>query len=429
MTKKSLTILILFLLVILGIAFFGYQLFKSDTAPLPGEEGTTKPRRNFFFFGNRDPEPTDTSVPGVEEPGFTETPTGSTTVPTVNIPRLRQLTTAAVSGGMASSTGSTTLVRYIERGTGHALENDMISLADSTTLSNTTIPKIYEAIWNTKGDKVLLRYTNDLGSISTFSADLLPVRTSNGTGTPSVSRSPYELKGVYLTSNIKNIALSPKADKMFYTVTGSNGAAGYTSSLNESGRVLLWDSPLKNWLAEWPEEDTITMTTSPTGYGLGYLYFVNSKNGSEKKVLGSVRGLTTLTSKDAQKVLYSRSLTDSFQTFIYNTAEDTTDDVPFITLPEKCIWGNLNKNDLYCAVPIQVTPGIYPDVWYQGKVSFIDKIWYINTSTGEARLLSDLYNESGKSIDAINLKLDATEDFLIFMNKNDLTLWSLDISE
>lgn len=433
MSKKSLTIVILFLLIILGVVGYGYLLFKGPAPVDTGVEDPEEPRRNFFFFGGNDPEPGDTNREGeVTTPGIgTEQEPLVTPLVPASIPKLRQLTKSAVSGAMGSTTEDTTLVRYINRGTGHVLQNYLDTVAASQTISNTTIPKIYEALWNNTGTKVLFRYTNDLGSIKTFSADITPVKsaasTTNASSTPLLNKTSHELKGIYLTSDIQTIALSPKTDRMFYITPGPNGAVGYISTLNESTRTQIFESPLSRWQIEWPEENTITLTTSPTGVGTGYMYWLNPKTGAQKKILGGTRGLTTLTSNDAQKVLYSRSQNNSIETLLYTISSELSEEMLFTTLPEKCVWGTLSKKDLYCAVPIQIVPGTYPDLWYQGRTSFIDKIWYINTDTGDVRLLSDLYSATGKGIDAINLKLDAREDFLIFMDKNDLTLWSLDI--
>lgn len=432
MSRKSLTIVILFLIVILGIVGYGYLLFKGSNGEVPNTGTNNEPRRNFFFFSNDDEEP------NIVDPGQnTETPIDPGTEPLtppdvpLSIPNLRQLTTWAVAGATASTSNETVLVRHINRGTGHVLQNYLDSAGNSETISNTTIPKIYEALWNNKADKVLFRYANDTGSIMTFAADILPAKptavTGNASTTPLLNRTAYEIKGTYLTSDIQSIALSPKTDRMFYLTSGINGAVGYTSTLSEGSRAQVFESPLSRWQAEWPEENTITLTTSPTGSGTGYMYFLNPKTGAEKKIISGVRGLTTLTSKDAEKVLYSASRNNTIETYLYTIDEGKRDNVPFTTLPEKCVWGKLSTKDLYCAVPIQITQGNYPDLWYQGRTSFIDKIWYINTDTGEVRLLSDIYSAAGKGIDAINLKLDEREDFLIFMDKNDLTLWSLDI--
>jgi hypothetical protein len=70
----------------------------------------------------------------------------------------------------------------------------------------------------------------------------------------------------------------------------------------------------------------------------------------------------------------------------------------------------------------------YPDDWYKGTVSFVDKIWQVSATTGEVHLISSIVDTSDRIIDAFNLGLDEKDRFLIFMNKNDLSLWSLDLT-
>ena len=56
------------------------------------------------------------------------------------------------------------------------------------------------------------------------------------------------------------------------------------------------------------------------------------------------------------------------------------------TLPEKCVWSKADASIFYCAVPENIpADNIYPDVWYQGLMSFSDAIWKVNIKTGEEK--------------------------------------------
>jgi predicted secreted protein len=61
-------------------------------------------------------------------------------------------------------------------------------------------------------------------------------------------------------------------------------------------------------------------------------------------------------------------------------------------------------------------------------VSFRDEVWKIDVSSGKTEFIMNLGSESKEDIDAINIKLNKKENFLLFMNKNDMTLWSLQIA-
>ena len=74
---------------------------------------------------------------------------------------------------------------------------------------------------------------------------------------------------------------------------------------------------------------------------------------------------------------------------------------------------------IYCGVPNLIPHLDYPDEWYQGIVSFNDSIWKVNISTGEISLLLEETNT-----DIIKPFLSPNEDYFIFINKKDNTLWS-----
>ena len=133
-------------------------------------------------------------------------------------------------------------------------------------------------------------------------------------------------------------------------------------------------------------------------------------------------------SRDAKNVVYSVG-GSAIATRLVNIRTGTTTEVIFNTLADKCVWSTLRKNELYCAVPNNVPSAIYPDDWYKGKVSFVDKIWHMDTNTGEVHLIANLLTLSNKLIDVTQLVLDPKENYLYFINKNDLTPWVLDLNQ
>ena len=177
---------------------------------------------------------------------------------------------------------------------------------------------------------------------------------------------------------------------------------------------------------DWPEVNVGTVVTKASASSLGYMYSVNTKTGVMKAVLGSIRGLSAKMSRDLSRVIYS---SNSLIASLLDTKTGESEEIVFKTLADKCVWSSLRKNEIYCAVPTEISRDfIYPDDWYKGRVSFVDKIWHLDTDTGEVHLLANLLNLSGTLIDATDLTLDPKEDFLYFINKRDLSLWSLDLT-
>ena len=71
--------------------------------------------------------------------------------------------------------------------------------------------------------------------------------------------------------------------------------------------------------------------------------------------------------------------------------------------------------------------GTLPDDWYQGAVSFSDRIWRVSLDGRIAALIVDPKTVGDVDIDAVNLTIDARADVLVFTNKKDGSLWSYDI--
>lgn len=213
---------------------------------------------------------------------------------------------------------------------------------------------------------------------------------------------------------------------MFYILSLGNAAIGTISKIDGSSKKQIFESAIVGWIPKWVDTNTITLLPKPSALVRGFLYTLNSKTGVLSKLLGDVPGLTALVSHDKSKVIFSASASDSFETFLHRTGTRGITAFPITTLPEKCAW---SKDDvtLFCGAPRSVETGDYPDFWYQGKVSFSDTIWKINTETGALNILAIPEDDARTEIDLIDPELSLDETLLIFRNKKDSSLWSLKI--
>jgi hypothetical protein len=423
-------LLILIPIVILAIA--GFYWFFMRSAQAPSEQPNPSESTSFDPFG-RNPGTANggTTNGGGVKATNTPTPTGISTEPVTNteggLPRLRHLSSTPIGGFMASSTASTTLTRFIDRGVGHIFEARATE-SEIPKISNTTIPRVYESFWNKNGTAAVLRYVKDeTGVITNFYAEVKKVVT-NASST-EVATIPYEVKGKYLSANIKAVAVSPKGDRIFTLNLEDGKSVGYVSGFDESKKTKVFETPLKQLTVDWPEENTLVVSTKASGQASGFIYFVDLKKPYLRRVLGDMLGLTAKASADAKKVIYSLTSQQKFTTRILNFKENTSQDVTFKTIAEKCVWSKLHPNEVYCAVPAELPAGTYPDDWYKGNISFYDQIWHLDTLTGEVHIIGNLFALSNSLIDVINPTLDPKENFLYFMNKRDLTMWSLDLTK
>lgn len=329
---------------------------------------------------------------------------------------LTQLTKNAISG---SAYYGTTTVLYMERATGHIYKINLDG-TNNIRLSNATVPKSFEALWSYKSDKMAVRYFEDPtpGSIKlkvkTFLASISHLLKATST-------SEAELKGLALPATVSEIAVSPAEDKVFYlNQTGNDMTEGVVADFNDKSQKKIFELPFGEFNASWPVKDNIALLTKPSAQAEGYLYFLNAKTGILSRIAGGTKGLMASISPDEEKAVLSGMGNDGVESRIFNIKNKTFSNLGFATLADKCVWGKKNKNMVYCAVPARISGSNQPDDWYQGIVSFDDGVWSKNVSTGESKNILSRFGA-----DIMNISVSDDENYLIFTDKNDGTLWSL----
>ena len=429
-SKKLALVFILIILVAIA-AIAAYWYFMMGPTQPDSDPGENSGPDRFQPFQR---------TPGARSPGGTvpATTTASTTEPSsqARIPALRLLSDTPVGGYGASTTASTTVVRWVDRGRGNIYEANGLSL-EIVTLSNTVVPRINESTWN-RNLTAFIGSILESGSdnVKNIYAELLTRRVLTFTGTSTATTSqelvgdfaPLELRGSALPGNIIAVAASPKRDRVFIFLDENGKGVGYTSSFNGASLRKAFEIPLRHVIAEWPEENTIIITTKGSADQPGFVYSFDTKTSSFKKIVGPLPGLSAKISHDGKHAIISAASNDQgILTSIYSIVSGTATDAVIRTLAGKCAWGNFYKEVVYCAVQTQPPAGTYPDDWHRGTISFTDKIWQVNAVTGEVKLVSNLLDQADRLIDGFDLQLDEKDNFLFFMNKTDLSLWSLDL--
>ncbi len=296
-------------------------------------------------------------------------------------------------------------IRYVEKKNGHVYKM-FLDTKSKEKISNSTIPGIHEAFFSKDANSVIYRYLSTDKVISTFMATL---------GAP---------KGEFLPQNITNLSLSPDKDKFFYLTKNQDGSTGTIGVFNETRRENVFVSPFTEWLPEWTNNKGIYLTTKPSYAVNGSIFLLNTSNKTLTKILGGISGITTSVNKSGSLVLYGASTAKGPELGVFDINKNETKNLNLFGLPEKCVWSIDNIN-IYCALPNLITGNQYPDVWYQGLVSFDDYFVKINTQTGDKTTIANSANET--PIDGTALFLDNGENNLFFINKKDYTLWGLKI--
>ena len=295
-------------------------------------------------------------------------------------------------------------VRYVERMNGHIYKM-FLDTKNKEKISNSTIPGIYEAFFDSTAKTVIYRYLSEDKSISSFVAAL------------------GAAKGEFLSQGITDLSTSFDKTKFFYLTENSNGVTGTVGIFGESKKDMVFNSPFTEWLSVWSNEN-IYLTTKPSYSVDGSMFLLNTTNKTISKVFGGVAGLTTLVSPSGSYVLYSTSTKTGPRLGVFNIADHSIKDLNTYGLPEKCTWSS-DSISVYCAVPNIITGNQYPDLWYQGLISFEDYFVKINTATNDKLTIVNSIDET--PVDGMYLFLSKDEYSLFFINKKDSTLWSLDV--
>ncbi len=415
MSKKNSIILIL-VVVLFMIGWLLFSYFSSSNTT----NTTTQTTQD--LFGN-------TTVDKDTNTNTKKPITIQNTETTKNLNKLIQLYRNPTSGSVFfTNKNNQNVLRFVDRAVGNIYEYiPETQTGEVTRVTNTTIPKIQESVWSNSGDNLVLRYLNDdTDNIVSFSSKIV-VSTSS----PSSTEYFGAIVGSFLTTNMKQLVINPKGDKIFGLVDKSDksGSFGFTTNLNNGGKKVIFDSPISYWNVSWPKENIITFTTKPNFRDMGLLYFFNTQTNSMDRILGNITGFSTLTNRDANLVAYSYSTNNSLSLDIYDVINKISKNIKVATLADKCVWGSSNDKILYCAVPKFIMSDNYPDSWYQGLESFSDNIWKIDSDTGVMTEIYQVGTNENADIDAFDLKISLDDKYLTFSDKNDLSLWLLELAK
>lgn len=388
--------------VVLGIAVALYFIFFRST---PGVSVTPPGSATLPVANPTTPPPSGSS-------GRVE-PTSSSPV-TVS-PRLVKISSGPVVPGMSvtdtrpvnASSSPDTLVRFVERQSGNVYSY-LASSKTQTRTNNKTIPGIQSASWLPDGSFAFVRYLSgaDFSTINTYA---LP---ASGTG------------GFFLNQNISDLSVS--STSVLTLASGVSGSVASLSKTDGTGSLPIFTTPLSSLRVSLAGKGQYLAYTKPSASLPGSAFIVDGA-GRFSRVAGPLDGLIALPSPSGQWVLITYTQNSSLRMRLINTATDETMSLPVATLADKCVWA-ANDSALYCGVPVNPPlSSAYPDDWYQGALSFSDRLWKINVTGRYAELILDFEKETGTALDAESLAVNGTNSLLVFLDKNTGSLWGFSL--
>lgn len=386
-------LIIFFILLIAASAF--WLAIRPKAPEIAAPEQTTV-RRFFGFFGLPAGQP-PTTINGTSSASPAET--------TAPQEPLVLLSTEPIVGYAVASSG----VRYIERGTGHVV--DVSPRGDiRNRISNTTISKIFSVAWSSDASRALLSYIES-ESVRVVSATFSASSTNTS----------------LMPSSVLSAVFSPFTPlNILYLLPSDTGARAVIANPDNSKPSETVTTPFPEFLVAWPDKNTLSFTTRPSGNVPGFLFTYDLAAHQLSKLLGDVMGLEVLWSKSGKRLLYSyyNSQNQLPRLFALELKTKTVLDLGVTTLASKCVFSSNDETVIYCGMEAQSRPALYPDDWLQGALSFTDKLWKINLTTLEKNLLA-----TNQTFDASQLRTSNDDRFLYFVNKKNNSLWSYKIAD
>jgi hypothetical protein len=394
---KRYLIIAALLIVALGLAFY---FFYFKTVPgvevSPGASGLPSAGQGTF---------------PIETPSDTSDTSSDQVSPVTVTARLVKISVGPVVPGevvlnfrpLSASSSPETIAQFIERKSGNVFSY-LVSTHTLVRTNNKTIPGIESASWLPNGSTAFVRYLSG----STFST----VNTYALSATSSV--------GYFLPQNLSDIAVSSTS-----VLTLASGVSGSSASLlhtDGSHTMTTFTTPLSSLRVSFAGKTNYLAFTKPNSQTPGYAFLVSG--GHFSRIAGPLNGLVALASPLGKWVLVSYTSSSGLAMEIVDTATGETLSLPVATIADKCVWA-ADDSVIYCGVPKDPPSATYPDDWYQGVLGFTDRIWKIQIAGDHyTQLVLDFSTLTEDVFDVQSPALDPHTTTLVFVNKNDGSLWS-----
>ncbi len=361
--------------------------------------GTPKPVEDFF---------TDFSF-APESPISTDPIIAPDQNPTVDIEgnKLRQLTTKPVIGYSEFIDGENSYMRYVEAGTGHIFNINLIT-GEESRISNATINQPESAKFSDDGRFVVIR-----SGYTTLNSYVL-----------------IEIENNTVLSNEKFTALMVDYDfstngELLFTTYSNDGLEGRSYDLGTKLTKVIFKVPFQSATVVWSKDENTPHYVYPkaTSRLNGYLYSI--KNGTVNREKATGNGLMAMANNSY--IIYTNTLGGGPTSFIYKKDSDEVNGAAVVINPHKCAFSKTSSSILYCGNEEGAEDNDYPDNWLRGEVSFKDSLWEIDLSGGPATGLVEPEVLVGRELDVINLTVGNNSEVLYFNNKSDNTLWMYEI--
>ena len=354
------------------------------------------------------PATTENQQPATSNNNFKENVSGES--------KILALYNEPVAGFVSFLRGTNTVVRFVDRATGHIFDLTLPTASATSSLekvrvTNNTMPKIYEAHFRSDGSMVLLRsLIDDSDSIENTALILTPPKSASSTEL-------YAIKINKLAGDIDSVLVG-SGNALYYVSRNTTSIVSSTFTGTDSKTIL--KTGLRDWrLFRLGSAVAVYPRASATAVGHAY-----SLGNGLSKLVGDLRGLTAIGNSNGNRILYSY-FDGGVKLFIKDLKKNISSEILPASLAEKCVWSAKKESVFFCGTPTISSDSNEPDSWYLGRTHFSDYVWKFDAASEISQLVSEPKAEFNLDLDVYEPKLTPNEDYLIFTNKRDLSLWAV----
>ncbi len=328
-------------------------------------------------------------------------------------PRLWRVSTSPIAG--AGFIATTTILRYVERSTGHIYDVDPGS-GVVTRRTNTLVPKVYDA--SIAGGSITMRSLDEIGA---------PMTLVGGLGTTSEDGF-VRFESDNLGSNVFAVAPSRILSEMLLVVARTGGAELVRTKSGEAPQRLL-SLFLTSLEPLWLSDGRVFLSERPASGVVGSAYEV--VGGALVPWMRNVPGLSILPRASSGALLYSSDDGAQLRLFARAALEASTFELPLQTTARKCVWapsiGTTTPASAYCASPQSAPPARFTDSWLRGSTHTADAWFTIDLSAAKAEKF--FTPEPSVALDVEQPQIDTRGEYIAFINARDKSLWVLRVKE
>lgn len=331
----------------------------------------------------------------------TTTPTGTLNIGTTTPDALTQIIKKPILAPTLSAKKDAILYYARQGGKAESVDFNGENMAQ---ISNLTILNMIDSAWRPSKEKSIVSYLDN----ETKKTFVMAVATTTQTA--------------FLPETTAGTSWSPDGKSIAYLTRQNNTVSFFISGSSGKSGKFIFSPIIPDFSIQWIAKNKILFVTKPSGIAPSTAYLFDTGTQSFSKIFDRIFGLIVSASSDGKLLLTTKADTAGGKpnTLISNFDGSGARALPFVTMPEKCVFDPKNIN-LFCAIPRNISIfEILPDDWYMGKGFFSDSIVMINVKTFIATALTPPL-----PIDAINPFISPQEDFLFFQNKKDYSLWRL----